>query len=134
MDTAADLIERDITPILQPGSEIWISYFANSQNPNYQEISRKFVIAKDYDEYDDMVLKVISTGLYAEIGTEPWWLVQEEDYKDWYRSSERIPGNYQYQVHLTNKKWPLKKVLKMNSHFKKIILQLFTFRNMTLIF
>ena len=115
MDTAADIIKRDITPFLWPGAEIYISFFANSPDPNYQEISKRFVIAKDWDEYEDMVRKVISTGLYTDIGSEPWCFdykkCTEEYYKNWYRSSERISGNYPYLVHLSNKKWPLKKVL-----------------------
>ena len=84
-------------------------FFAASPDPIYQEISRRLVFAKDWDEYQDMVHKVISTGLYADIGAEPW--TKAEEYKDWYRSSETIVGDNPYQFHLTNKKWPLKKVL-----------------------
>ena len=91
---------------------MWISFFANHPDPNNQEISQRFVIAKDWDEYEDMVRKVISTGLYAEIGSEPSCLEDcTEEFKDWYKSSARISGNYPYQVHLSNKKWPLKKVI-----------------------
>ena len=112
VDTAADIIDRDITPFLWPGAEIWFSFFANSPDPNYQEISRRFVITKGWNEYEDMVRKVISTGLYAEIGTIPWCFNDcTQEYKDWYRSSERILGYNPYSVHLSNKKWPLKKVL-----------------------
>ena len=103
------MIRRDITPILWPGAEIWIQFFAASPDPNYQEISQRLVIAKDWDEYDDMVRKVTSTGMFADIGTLPY--VWPEEYEDWYRSTETIRGDYQYEVHLTNKKWPLKKVL-----------------------
>ena len=111
VETAADLIKRDITPFLQPGSENWKQFFAASPDPNYHEISRRLVIAKDWDEYEDMVRKVISTGIFADIGSVPWLFNSTEEYKDWYMSSETIAGDYPYQVHLTNKKWPLKKVL-----------------------
>ena len=111
VDTTADLIERDITPILWPGADIYISFFANSPNPNYQKISRLLDISLDWDEYEDKLHKVISTGMFASLGTEPdTWVIPEEEFKDWYRSSERISGNYPYGVHLSNKKWPLKKV------------------------
>ena len=83
--------------------------FAASNDTNYQNISKRLVIAKDWDEYEDMVRKVISTGMYAQIGSEPW--TYEEDYKDWYKSTETIGGINPYTVHLSNKKWPLKKVL-----------------------
>ena len=114
VDTAADLVKRDIIPFLWPGAEIWISHFANSPDPNYQELSQRFVIATDWDEYEDMVGKVISTGLYADTGAIPWCFNSNncaEEYKDWYRSTESISGEYPYLVHLSNKKWPIKKVL-----------------------
>ena len=108
VETAKDLIKRDIIPFYVPESEIWRQFFAASPDPIYQEISRRLVIAKDFDDYYDMVGKVISTGKFADIGTVP---DEEEDFDDWYRSTEAIPGNYPYGVHLSNKKWPLKKVL-----------------------
>ena len=111
VETAADLIKRDIIPILWPGAEIFIQFFAASTVPYYQELSKKFVTAKDWDEYDDMVRKVTSTGKFAEMGSEPDpVLVPEEEYKNWYRSSEAIGGFNPYSGHLSNKKWPLKKV------------------------
>ena len=111
VETAADLIKRDITPFMQPGSDMFKQFFAASSDPVYQEISRRLVIAKDWDEYEDMVHKVTSTGLYADIGRVPWIFNSTEEYKDWYRSSETIAGNNPYPGHLANKKWPLKKVL-----------------------
>ena len=78
-----------------PGSEIYKQTFASSPDPNYQEISRRFVLAKDWEEYEDMVSKVISTGMYADMGAVPaTWLVSEEEFKDWYRSTETIAGVY----------------------------------------
>ena len=109
VETAEDLIKRDITPFLYPGGEIWIQFFAASPDPNYQEISRRFVIAKTYDEYNNMATKVISTGMYAHMGILPW--ARPEEFKHWYRSSETISGTFPFGGHLSNKKWPLKKVL-----------------------
>ena len=110
VETAEDLIKRDITPYLWPGADIFRQFFAASPDPNYQEISRRFVIAKTYDEYNNMATKVISTGMYADMQTLPW-VDYEEEYQDWYRSTETISGKFPYTVHLSNKKWPLKKVL-----------------------
>ena len=111
VEKAKDLIERDIIPFYIPGSEIFKQFFAASNDTYYQEISRRLVIAKDRDDYENMVSKVTSTGMFAEIGTVPdTWVVPEEDHKDWYRSTETIAGTNPYGVHLSNKKWPLKKV------------------------
>ena len=111
VETAADLIKRDITPFYGPGGEIFRQVFAASSDPIYQEISRRLVIAKDWDEYFDMVRKVTSTGMFADIGGAPWYFNSTEEYKYWYRSSESVAGDNQYVGHLANKKWPLKKVL-----------------------
>ena len=87
-------------------------FFEASTDPNYQEISRRLVIAKDWWEYEEMVSKVISTGMYADMASLPWILNSTEEHDDWYRSTETIAGTNPYVVHLSNKKWPLKKVLK----------------------
>ena len=110
VETAEDLIKRNIIPFRTPGSEIYKQFFAASSDPIYQEISRRLVIAKDWDEYENMVHKVISTGLFADIRTVPWYLNSTEEFKDWYRSSETVIGINPYVGNLANKKWPLKKV------------------------
>ena len=111
VETAADLIKRDITPFLYPGAEIFLQFFAASTVPNYQEISKRLIIAKDWGEYGDLMRKVISTGKFADINNYPdHWYVPEEEYKTWYKSSEAIGGLNPYAGHLSNKKWPMKKV------------------------
>ena len=49
VDTAADLIKRDITPLMSFNSEIYKQIFAASPDPIYQEISKRLVIVKDED-------------------------------------------------------------------------------------
>ena len=109
METAADMIKRVTTPFLFPGGEYFRQIFAAYSDPDYQELSRRLVVAKNNDDYFDMMHKVTSTGLFAKIGTYPSTPIPVEDYKKWYRSSEAITTYF--GVHLTNKKWPLKKVL-----------------------
>ena len=111
VETAEDLIKRDITLVLTPEDKSYKQAFAESSDPNYQEISRRLVIPKDWDEYEEMLRKVNSTGLFADIGTVPFsWFVTEEEYKDWYRSSETLAVFNPFPGHLVNKKWPIKKV------------------------
>ena len=108
VETAADIINRDITPFYSPFGQIMREFLAASPDPNYQEISRRMVISNNWTEYYGMFDKVITTGLFAQIATVP--TVPEEEHKKWYRSTETIVGFFPYGVHLTNKKWPLKKV------------------------
>ena len=88
---------------------MYLQLSSASDDPNYQEIAKRFYIAKDWDEYYDLVRKVNSTGMYADIGTMPYFDLTEE-LKYWYQSSETIGGDYPYIIHLSNKKWPMKKV------------------------
>ena len=117
VETAADLIKRDLIPYTLPGGDIWKQVFAASSDPNYQEISRRLVVAKDWKDYYKMVRGVPSTGLYADLGTFPdSYVIPEETYSEWYRSTETIAGDYPYGGHLSNKKWPLKKVDTVELH------------------
>ena len=109
VETAKDLIKRDITPFCGFGGEIWRQFFAASNDTDYQEISQRLVIPNHRVEFEDMHSKILSTGMYAYMGTMPLGPIDE--YKKWYRSTETIEGGNKYDVHLSNKKWPLKKVL-----------------------
>ena len=120
VDTAADVLNRNITIVRFPGGESWIHYFANSADPVYRNLSQKIVIAKDWYEYNYiMVPGVILDGTTATIGTVPHFDIInvtsreiEGEYRKWYRSSERLPGLTPYVGHQANKKWPLQKVFK----------------------
>ena len=110
VETAADMIRKNITPFVTPGNAIFKQLFEASPQPDYQELARRLVVPKNWREHDDMMDKVISTGLFARIGTRPDpFTVPEEEYKNWYRSSETIPGFHSFDGHIMNKKWPLKK-------------------------
>ena len=135
VETAADLIKRDITPFYNPGGDILRQFFAASSDPNYQEISQRLVIPKDWDEHFDMYDKVATTGLVALVAPalDPWY-VPEEEFKNWYRSSEAIGGFNPYGGHLTNKNFPLKKVKKKLVQRNTCHFEHFIFRSMILIF
>ena len=109
IETAADLIKRDITPFYVPGGMIYRQIFAASSDPDYQELSRRLLISKDWNHHYEMSLKVISEGSFALIAKKPF--DYEHNYKNWYRSSEIIGGINPYGFQISNKKWPLKKVM-----------------------
>lgn len=110
VETAEDIIDRGIIPFYIPYGQSMKQFFEDSSVPIYQNISRKIVIPKNDYEFWDLIGSVNSTGRFAWIGNSPWsWAMPEERY--WYRSSETIGGFNPYVVHLSNKKWPLKKVL-----------------------
>ena len=110
VETAEDLVKRNIIPFYAPGGEHIRQLFAASQDPNYREIAKRLHVAKNWDEYLDLVRKVNSTGMYSDIGNFPWIWDTNEEVKYWYQSSETLGGDHPYIIHLANKKWPLLKV------------------------
>ena len=149
VETAKDVIKRNIIPFYTPGGEIMKQFFANSNSSDptdaYRKISQTLIIPKSkcelninkytnetgkklcdlgWPEYKDMISNVTSTGKYAllmgniEESSAFSYVVtdgnkkKEENWKkNWYRSTKPISLDYPYTVHLSNKKWPLKKVM-----------------------
>ena len=109
VDTASEIVNRNLTPYYYPTGHIHKQFFARSSLPIYQEIARRLVIPETWDEFYELGHKTISTGQYAFIGRIPGTLYANE-FRQWYRSRYLIPGMNPYLVHLLNKKWPLKKV------------------------
>ena len=107
VETTADVVKRDLIPYYSSGGKIWIQFFADSPDPDYQEISRKLYLPKDYAEMRELHHKLASTGLYARIFSRPPRYLNPNDL---YMGSETIQGRNNFPGSLLNKKWPLKKV------------------------
>ena len=135
VDTTKDLVSRNIIPYYIPGGHIWKQFFADSPDPLYQIIAEKLIIPRNWAHYDELCEKVIEEGTHANIATVPdeWerslghWYRSADFYESFIsiqmqrfvrqnmtiflRSTESLPGEYVFGVHLANKKWPLLKVL-----------------------
>ena len=135
VDTTKDLVSRNIIPYYIPGGHIWKQFFADSPDPLYQIIAEKLIIPRNWAHYDELCEKVIEQGTHANIATVPdeWerslghWYRSADFYESFIsiqmhrfvrqnmtiflRSTESLPGEYVFGVHLANKKWPLLKVL-----------------------
>ena len=57
VETVEDIINRNLIPFFADGGEFYKQFFADSPDPNYREISRRLVVAKDWEEYEEMVRK-----------------------------------------------------------------------------
>ena len=44
VETAEDLIERDLTPFYQPGRDFLIQFFAESPSPSFRQLSKTLII------------------------------------------------------------------------------------------
>ena len=40
VESAADMVKRDITPFFAPGGEMYLQLFAASEDPNYKELAK----------------------------------------------------------------------------------------------
>ena len=97
---------------MYPGAEGFADRFKLAEGAGWKELAQKLYITNTWGEYFDMYSGVIaedSDGSTATMGPTPKG--SERDLAKWYVGTEPIPGVQPYVNHLTNKKWPLRKVL-----------------------
>ena len=72
MDTAEDLIKRNITVFTQLGEleEFWKQFFENSQNEHYRELSRTLFVSKQCVEDREKQLKEL---VKLDCGSVAYW-------------------------------------------------------------
>ena len=140
--TARDLVERDITLYLTPGSQIWRQMLSQSDNPEYRKIAESMIITKSYYQFDALTKnEMLSRGTHAKM--EPYlapyelaWAREVDDDKGvTIVSTEYVTqkGEYKYNHgrgycrgemvvltgdtglggYLTNKKWHLNEVFNI---------------------
>ena len=55
VDTANDIIERNMTLSFPPGGEMWKQWLAQHDNPDYNKLAETMIIPDTWKEYDKMV-------------------------------------------------------------------------------
>ena len=109
LDTARQLVEKNITLYGEPGYEIWKQFLQESPIPEYNKLGETMIIANDRDHYINMSRHdVIGAGTHAYMAGSllPHHLAMGR----WYRSKENLAGHNPYGGYLTNKKWHLNEV------------------------
>ena len=120
LDTAKQLVEKNITLYDIPGGEIWKQFLLESSIPEYNKLGENYIIADDWDHFNYITEHyVIGAGTHAQMApaVEPLELSIGENEeinsgRGWYRSKEKVAGKYPYSGYLTNKKWHLNEVIK----------------------
>ena len=132
VNSARDLIERDIIPCTYPGWGPLKGLFKSGLfGPEYQELSGRLEIPMTQDEFHVIVDRISELDkTYAWIGHGDYvyrnWLkyIKKDETKKFWRSKEFINlADYPYAIHLANKKWQLKEVniiFLKNSPFQHI--------------
>ena len=122
--TARDLVEKDITLYMTPGSQIWRQMLSQSDIPEYRKIAESMIITKSWDQFNAMTKnEMLSRGTHATMRSS---LSPEE--VDWPTEYDHDQGRYKYNSgrgfyrgekvvgkipgggYLTNKKWHLNEV------------------------
>ena len=118
LDTAKQLVEKNITIYNGPRAHIWKQFLLESSIPEYNKLGENYIIADDVDHYYNITEHyVIGAGTHAQMRSslDPYllWLGENKEInsgRGWYRSKERVTGKYPYGGYLTNKKWHLNEV------------------------
>ena len=131
--TARDLVERDITLYLTPGSQIWRQLLSQSDIPEYNKIAETLIFTKSYDQFDEMTKnEMLNQGTHAKMASVQWVLASvggrllteydeylgkyKLNYGRGYYKGEKLSGMIPAAGHLTNKKWHLNEVDIHHSH------------------
>ena len=110
LDTAKQLVEKNITLYDVPGTEIWKQFLQDSSIPEYKKLGEAFIISDDYDQYRNTTKHdLIGAGTHAIMTGHlaPHLLAMGR----WYRSKEKVAGVNPSVGYLTNKKWHLNEVM-----------------------
>ena len=109
LDTAKQLVERNITLYDGPGYQIWKQFLSESPTPEYNKLAENMIFADDWDHfYQISEHDVIGNGTHALMVS--YLSAKLENLGNWYRSKEKVAGRNPYGGYLTNKKWHLNEV------------------------
>ena len=68
LDTAKQLVEKNITLYDMPGTEIWKQFLLDSPLPEYNKLGETYLIADDYDHFYNISRDdVIGAGTHAQL-------------------------------------------------------------------
>ena len=112
LDTAKQLVEKNITIYMTPGTQIWKQFLLKSSIPEYNILGETFLIPDDWDHFDIISEHyVIGNGTHAYMtgSLYPYFLAMGR----WHRSKEKLAGDHPYGGYLTNKKWHMNEVMSI---------------------
>ena len=106
IDTAREIVERNLTVLMWPNGHIWIQFLAQSPIEDYQRLSDRMYVTKDNaEQYFLAEQGVINAGTHVRMTAylTPKYL----EFGKWYRSRETVSGRNPYVGYLSNKNWNL---------------------------
>ena len=108
--TLRQILDRNITLYMWPSAYAWKVDFARSDFPELREIAETMIIAKSWEEYDNLTKHgLLSNGTHT--GLLPYWYQWELEWgreynhdRGFYRG-EQMKNDYPYNGFFTNKTW-----------------------------
>jgi len=106
LDTAKQLVEKNITLYDSPGAEILKQFLLESPIKEYNILGETIIIADDWDHFDNITEHdVMVEGTHAMMSA--YLYPSELAMGRWHRSKEKLAGDNPFVGYLTNKKWNL---------------------------
>ena len=101
VDTAQDIVDRNLTLFMGPNSVMWKQWLATHDNPLYRKISETMFLTKDQDSMTRH--GVMRDNTHVRMGS--YLTPHQKSLGLWWRSKERVEGFQGYAGFLTRKKW-----------------------------
>jgi len=129
LDTAKQLVEKNITVFSIPGHFIWKQFLLESSVIEYKILEETYTIPNNWDNFSDIIEHdVMGAGTHALMIS--YLIPSELAMGRWYRSKEKIASNHPYAGYLTNKKWHLNEVLPIQYETMRLFILIMTFKEM----
>ena len=132
LDTAKQLVEKNITLYDGPGAEFLKQFLLESPIPEYNILGETMIIADDWDHFDNISLHdVIGNGTHAQMSgslTPEELAIGKKNHPEgngtygWYRSKEMLADDSPFVGYLTNKKWHLNEVFSFKQFVHAFLL------------
>ena len=120
VDTAQDIIDRNLSVLTYPGSESYMEILKNSPSIITRTLAERTYVCKDWDECHGLVMGVVETGSSVlEVGIIRYMYVDwaKEHGTNWYRGKGKKGGDYPFASFILNKKWTLEE--EFNNHMMR---------------
>ena len=118
LDTAKQLVEKNITIYFWPYTEGNDEWFMKSTIPEYKILGEHAIHADDWLHFDEnLTADALGAGTNALVSYQiDYYLLKmgethHPEGRGWHRSKERVSGLTPYSGYHTNKKWYFKEVL-----------------------
>ena len=112
LDSAQEILDRGMIPIVMEGADFWKHHLLESSNPVYQKLGEIVVVPKDYDTVIKMAREDIQGGnthvFLSSITYVVEWVSFDGNISgEYHESKEVLEGTNPLYGDILNKKWAL---------------------------